>query len=56
MKSIIYRSITILTDGYCYYVPTTGDEYPFDTLAEARAFIDGMRLERTLNAMAKHWK
>lgn len=55
MKTITYRSETILTDGYCFYVPTKGDEYPFDTLAEARAFIDGMRLERTLNAMAKNW-
>ena len=56
MKTITYRSYYILTDGYCFYVPTKNDEFPFDTLAEARAFVDGIRLEHTLNRMARDWK
>lgn len=55
MKTINYRGTAITTDGYCFYVATKNDEYPFDTLAEARAFIDGIRLEHTLNAMARNW-
>lgn len=55
MKTILYRGYTITTEGHCFYVVNGGEEYPFDMLAEARAFIDTVRLERTLNAMAKNW-
>jgi hypothetical protein len=55
MKTTTYRGTTITTDGFCFYVATKTDEYPFDTLAEARAFIDAVQLERTLNAMARNW-
>lgn len=55
MKTFTYRSTKITTDGYCFYVATKNDEYPFDTLAEARAFIDGLLLEHTLNCMARDW-
>jgi hypothetical protein len=55
MKTVTYRGTKITTDGYCFYVENAGDEYPFDTLVLARAFIDQIRLERTLNAMARDW-
>jgi len=55
MKAYTYRSETITSDGTCFYVTVNSEEYPFDTLAEAHAFIDNVRLEHTLNMTAKNW-
>lgn len=56
MKTTIYRDYTIMTDGYCFYVAIDGDEYPFDTIDQARAAVDAWRYERTLNRMARDWR